>query len=39
MIHRKRHGRNDEIVYSWNVLMEGVEANVQALDLFIAHKE
>jgi len=39
VIHWRCHGRSGEIVYSWHVLMERIEANAEFLDLFIAHKE
>lgn len=39
MIHWRCRGGSDGIVYSWDVLVEGTEANAEALDLLIAHKE
>lgn len=39
MIHWRCQGRSGEIAYSWDDLMEGIEANAEALELFIAHKE
>lgn len=39
MIHWRCQGTSGETIHSWNVLMKGIEANADVLDVFIAHRQ